>query len=56
MFIYACFTLQFIRYVDYTVEEDQYHLHTGDWAGPECSLICLLPLLFQLDAMVTIHC
>jgi hypothetical protein len=25
---------QFIRYVDPQVEEDHYHLHTGDWPGP----------------------
>lgn len=26
---------QFIRYVDPQVEEDHYHLHTGDWPGPD---------------------
>ena len=26
---------QFIRYVDPQVEENHYHLHTGDWPGPE---------------------
>jgi hypothetical protein len=26
---------QFIRYVDPTVEDNHYNLHTGDWPGPE---------------------
>lgn len=26
---------QFIRYVDPQVEEDHYHLHTGEWPGPD---------------------
>ncbi|KAH3732907.1 Cell surface protein [Pelomyxa schiedti] len=26
---------QFIRYADPAVEEDHYHLHTGDWPGPD---------------------
>lgn len=29
---------QFIRYADPKVEEQQYHLHTGDWPGPKTEM------------------